>query len=577
MNDAKEEIRDRLAIEDVVGEYVELKRAGRNYKGLSPFNNEKTPSFMVSPDKKIWHDFSSGKGGDIFSFVMEMEGLDFPNALKLLARKAGIELKQYDAGKSQKLAERKRTELAMYHLAAKFYSLCLNKNPHAQAYAKKRHLGANTLSDFMIGYSPNMKSALVDFLSKRGFSRRQIAQAGLTNQYGGDLFRGRLMIPLSDQNGEVLGFTARGLEADAVPKYLNTPATLLYDKSRHIFALCQAKEAIRKSNQAVIVEGNMDAISSHQAAVKNVVATAGTAMTVHHLKTLSRFASDIRLSFDGDAAGIRATERAIELAQGLAIDLKIISMPATAKDPDELIQQDPKLWQAAIAAALPAVDWLIMQYSQIYDLKTVQGKRDFGRKIMALVQKLADPVEREAYTKHVAERLDISIEALLQQTSLNQAVVKAKKKSKLEPGAMVVDEYLYQDDLLALAILSAEARAALADLGAEQLQGEERQALAEFFIKQGAKPGKISGKNLPKPLLRAKVLMLRAEEQYQSWNMNEVKEQVKHLINRIKSDKQKQQHKQLTDALRQAEELGDEQLVSQLRLELNEIIKNKQK
>ncbi len=576
MNDAKEEIRERLAIEDVVGEYIELKRSGRNFKALSPFNQEKTPSFMVSPDKKIWHDFSSGKGGDIFTFVMEMEGYDFPEAMKHLARKAGVELKQYSSANSKRLAERKTKELAMYEIATKFYQTCLARNGHALDYAmKNRRLTRDTLRDFSIGYSPNLKDSLVRFLLKQKYTQNEITQAGLTNQYGGDLFRARLMIPLSDQNGRVIGYTGRGLEADSIPKYLNTPASLLYDKSRHIFALFQAKEAIRKSNQVVVVEGNMDAISSHQAGVKNVVATAGTAMTVAHLKTLARFASDVRLAFDGDEAGLRATERVIELSQGLAIDLKIISMPDSAKDPDELINQDVKLWQRAIKQAVPAVDWLMAQYSEQYDLTTVQGKRDFSRKLMATVRKLIDPVEREAYTNRIAEMLAISVESLMGQTTASQSIKRKRLPKKAVNGG--VDEYIYQDNLLALAIISAEARQALAELDSGMLVGEERQALAEFFAKQPTKPGKLEASDLPKSVVRAKVLMLRAEEQFSSWKVGEIKEQVAHLIEQIKIDYQKLQTQKMTEALRQAEAVGDDKLAKELSVQLNEIIKRNQK
>lgn len=576
MNDAKEEIRERLAIEDVVGEYIELKRSGRNFKALSPFNQEKTPSFMVSPDKKIWHDFSSGKGGDIFTFVMEMEGYDFPEAMKHLARKAGVELKQYSSANSKRLAERKTKELAMYEIATKFYQTCLARNGHALDYAmKNRRLTRDTLRDFSIGYSPNLKDSLVRFLLKQKYTQNEITQAGLTNQYGGDLFRARLMIPLSDQNGRVIGYTGRGLEADSIPKYLNTPASLLYDKSRHIFALFQAKEAIRKSNQVVVVEGNMDAISSHQAGVKNVVATAGTAMTVAHLKTLARFASDVRLAFDGDEAGLRATERVIELSQGLAIDLKIISMPDSAKDPDELINQDVKLWQRAIKQAVPAVDWLMAQYSEQYDLTTVQGKRDFSRKLMATVRKLIDPVEREAYTNRIAEMLAISVESLMGQTTASQSIKRKRLPKKAVNGG--VDEYIYQDNLLALAIISAEARQALAELDSGMLVGEERQALAEFFAKQPTKPGKLEASDLPKSVVRAKVLMLRAEEQFSSWKVGEIKEQVAHLIEQIKIDYQKLQTQKMTEVLRQAEAVGDDKLAKELSVQLNEIIKRNQK
>jgi DNA primase len=465
----------------------------------------------------------------------------------------------------------------MYEVATKFYQVCLARNGHALDYAlKQRHLTRDTLRDFSIGYSPNLKDSLVRFLSKQGYSQNEIIQAGLTNQYGGDLFRGRLMIPLSDQNGQVIGYTGRGLEADSIPKYLNTPATLLYDKSRHVFALFQAKEAIRKSNQIVVVEGNMDAISSHQAGVKNVVATAGTAMTVVHLKTLARFASDVRLAFDSDDAGLRATERVIELSQGLAIDLRIISMPDSAKDPDELINQDIRLWQKAIKQAVPAVDWLIAQYSRHYDLKAVPGKRDFSRKLMATVRKLIDPVEREAYTNKIAEMLEISVEALLEQTKINRKSTRRKRPAK-EVTNSGIDEYIYQDNLLALAIISAEARRQLAKLDSKMLVGEERKVLAEFFAKQPTKPSKLKASDLPKSVVRAKVLMLRAEEQFSSWKIGEIKEQVAHLIEQTKIDYQKRETQKLTEALRQAEAVGDEKLAKDLSIQLNEIIKQTKK
>ena len=349
MNDAKEEVRARLNIEDVISEYVQLKRAGRNLKGLSPFTDERTPSFMVSPEKQIWHDFSSGKGGDIFTFVMLVEGMDFRQALEHLARKAGVDLSLFSHGDGRTAKRRARAREAL-KLAANFYQQNLVKNSAALEYAvKKRRLNRQTIGDFIIGYAPDQGDALTKALEKRGFSRRELADAGLVNRFGGDLFRGRMMVALSDGSGEVVGFTGRIIRDDPrAPKYLNTPQKLLFDKSRHIFGLYQAKEAIRKSDAAVIVEGNLDVVSSHQAGVKNVVATAGTAMTLQHLKALSRLAGRIRLAFDGDRAGVSATERAINLAQEIGVELEVVSLPDDVKDPDELIQKDAALWQAAI-------------------------------------------------------------------------------------------------------------------------------------------------------------------------------------------------------------------------------------
>ena len=279
MQDAKEEVRERLAIEDVIGEYVQLKRAGRNLKGLSPFTDERTPSFMVSPEKGIWHDFSSGRGGDIYSFIMLMEGMDFPQALEHLARKAGVDLGMFSKGDGRTAKRRARAREAL-RLAAKFFQQTLLRTPEALEYVvKKRGLNRQTIADFSVGYAPDEGRALVAALEKRGFSRGELADAGLVNRFGGDLYRGRMTVALMDGSGEVVGFTGRIIRDEPnAPKYLNTPQTLLFDKSRHIFGLSQAKEAIRKSDVAVIVEGNLDVVSSHQAGVKNVVATAGTAM-----------------------------------------------------------------------------------------------------------------------------------------------------------------------------------------------------------------------------------------------------------------------------------------------------------
>jgi len=347
--DAVDEIKQRLAIEDVIGEYVELKRAGRNFRGLSPFGAEKTPSFMVSPEKQIWHDLSSGKGGNIFSFVMEMEGLDFKGALEHLSRKAGVDLAQYRSSNYAKNAQIKERLYSALELASKYYQLQLKGNKDVLEYVlKERAITKDTVVEFKIGYAPAGGQALSQFLLKKGFTVDEVKKAGLGNIFNGnlrDMFRERMMIALMDSQGRVIGFTARILNDDPnAPKYINTPQTLLYDKSRHVFGLHLAKDAIRKSDFAVVVEGNMDVIASHQAGVKNVVATAGTAMTTGHLKEISRFASDIRLSFDQDKAGQNATERTVILVTSMDIKLGVITIPS-GKDPDELIKADKTVWQ----------------------------------------------------------------------------------------------------------------------------------------------------------------------------------------------------------------------------------------
>lgn len=469
MQDAKEEVRARLNIEDVIGEYVQLKRAGRNMKGLSPFTDERTPSFMVSPEKQIWHDFSSGKGGDVFSFVMLVEGMDFRQALEHLARKAGVDLSLFSRGDGR-TAKRRARAAEVLELAAKFFQQSLLRTPKALDYVvKKRGLTRQTIQDFMVGFAPDDGSSLVTALTKRGFSKQELADAGLTNRFGGDLYRGRMVVALMDATGRVVGFTGRIIHDEAnAPKYLNTPQTLLFDKSRHIFGLSQAKEAIRKSDEVVIVEGNLDVVSSHQAGVRQVVATAGTAITEQHLKALSRLASRIKLAFDGDKAGLNATERAIKLSQTIGVELEVVSLPEGSKDPDELIKlHGVKQWELAITNAVPAVAWVIQQYSQRENVRIAEGKRRFSTASLNLIRSLHDPVEQEHYLQMVAEKTGASIEALTAKMSgitTNKTVLRHPKVKKTAPQKPS-DETL--DMLLGLAVQEPGVRRWLASVPEE--------------------------------------------------------------------------------------------------------------
>ena len=456
MQDAKEEIRARLPIEDVVSQYIELKRAGRTLKGRSPWGVDKTPSFMVSPEKGIWHDFSANKGGDIFSFIMEVEGITFREALEKLAAQAGVELKKYDKS-DEKNARLKMRVKEANELACKYYQVCLAKNKAVCEYVfYGRKLNRNTIVEFRIGYAPNTKNSLVEFLKKRGYSVDEAKEAGLINRFNGDLFKGRMMIPFLDANtGEVIGFTGRIIEKGE-PKYLNTPETRLFNKGRFIFGLSQAKEAIRKNNFVVIVEGNMDVISSHQAGVKEAVATSGTAMTENHLKILSRFTTDIRLAYDGDEAGIKAAERAIMLAGKIGISLSVISDYGKAKDPDELIKIDPKLWQECVEKRMPAVDWILKKYENKLNLMTGPGKKEYSDMAMKIISYIEDPVEKKHYEQLVARKLDVTVEDLqakkitTETIRLKPVVTRDQGKTELAESMMVMKNL--EDSLQAILV-----------------------------------------------------------------------------------------------------------------------------
>ncbi len=576
---AKEEVRARLNIEDVIGEYVQLKRAGRNFKGLSPFSGEKTPSFFVSPEKHIWHDFSSGKGGDVFSFVMEAEGMDFRQALELLARRAGVDLSLYQSSGSQELAKRKKRLLAANDLAATYYQQSLINNRHAQEYIfKKRKLSKKVVQDFRIGYAPDSNSALVDFLTKKGYTTQELKDAGLTNRFGGDLFRGRMTVPLMDGTGQVIGFTGRIIKDDpAAPKYLNTPQTLLYDKSRHVFGLSQAKESIRKTDCAVIVEGNLDVVSSHQVGVSQVVATAGTAMTEHHLRALSRLTSRVKLAFDGDKAGLAATERAIPIAQMVGVDLSIVSLPPSAKDPDELIQRDPNLWQSAIDTSEPVIDWVIARFAEREDLSTANGKRAFTTAALSVVRALHDPVEQDHYLTRIAKLTDTTREALVRKLTATPEASKTVKAIKPPRG---VDEQSahepdrIQDALLAVAFGDTRVQELFRDIEPGIFDGEERQAVVRYMIKHIGKPITELPKSLQSQEKYVTMLLLHPDVEIVDWNSENRIHTATEVLRALQANYQKTNTKEnLLQQEAAARERGDDAAADEYLRQLNVIIR----
>ncbi len=555
--DAVEEVKARLSIEDVVSEYVPLKRAGRNWKGLSPFTTEKTASFVVSPEKQIWHDFSSGKGGNMFSFVMEVEGLDFKAALELLARKAGIDIEQYRSTLRPGGSNKERL-FELLELATKFYQVHFSKSKTTLQYVfKQRVFTKDTALEWRLGYSPNNGSALVNFAKSKGFNEAEIKQAGLgSKSYRGgtqDMFRGRLMIPLQDPQGRIIGFTARLLEDDpGAPKYINTPQTVLYDKSRHIYGLHFAKEAIRKTNSVVITEGNLDVIASHQAGVKQVVATAGTALTEPHLKALSRFTGDIRLCFDADRAGLAATERAIPIASRVRVSLSIIDLPS-GKDPDELIKQDPKLWQQAITKHEYALDWLMDRYKKQLDTSSAKGKREFSDLLLPVVKGIADAVERDHYMNAIARSIDVTLDALeqkLQKTTGPDATIRQRRVKVIpqKPDKALFENQKTQNNFLSLMLMRPTLREFLELIKPEMLSSDDGRELLTFLKANPNFDGK-DVKTVQNLADYVKIESLLYEELYNGLELNELHYEAARLQARLVEQFIKTEKEKLAQAL----------------------------
>lgn len=417
-----DEIKERLDVAEVLSEYVKLKPAGANrFKVLCPFHNEKTPSLMVSKDKQVWHCFGCGKGGDMFTFVQEIEGMEFPEALRILAKKANVELRSFDP----KLQTAKTRLLDVLRISAAFYRKVLTDATGAEvarAYLRERRVSDDSAEDLQLGYSPTTWDALVTFLQKKGFQPPDAFDAGLvvkrdkgTGFY--DRFRGRLMFPIRDLNGIVVGFGGRILESaegDAASgaKYINTPETLVYGKSNVLYGLDRAKQAIKQADLAVLVEGYMDCIASHQADVNNVVAVSGTALTAPQVKLLKRYTNNLALAFDADLAGGEAASRGVEQALAAEMKVTMISIPAPAKDPDELIRDDPAKWRNAIGRSERIVDHAFNRAFTDVDLSNVDTKKAIAKKLLPVIARLPDPVEQSHYLHTLSEKLGTDEDAL---------------------------------------------------------------------------------------------------------------------------------------------------------------------
>ncbi len=575
--DAVEEVKARLSIEDVIGQYVQLKRTGRNWRALSPFTNEKTPSFIVSPEKQIWHDFSSGKGGNMFSFVMEMEGLDFKGTLELLARQAGIDLEQYQRS-GQSSGPNKARLHEVLELSTTFYQRHFTRHQATLDYVlRERKFTRETALAWRLGYAPNSTTALTSFLRTKGFTEMELNQAGVSVRRSGglnDMFHDRLMIPLQDSFGAVIGFTARLLsDTPQAPKYINTPHTVLYDKSRHVFGLHFAKEAVRKNGFVVITEGNLDVIASHQAGVSQVVAVAGTALTEQHLKILSRLSNDVRLCFDADRAGLAATERAIPIASKVGVSLSIIDIPS-GKDPDELIRQDPKEWQSAIAKHSYALDWLMERYKQQIDITSAPGKRQYTDVLLPLVRRLHDSVEQDHYINAIATTIDISRNALTDKLLAipeAKAIQRSPRSLPILSSAEQIEYAKLQDHLLALALMEPNLRVKLSLVTPNMLTKDEAKQLLTL-LRANPQLRADDTQQLEPVAEYVKILGLEYEELYQNIERAELEYEVIRLQTRLVEAYVKLQKQKLAAELETANEVLTTSLLEQVK-QLDRLLK----
>ena len=415
-----DEVKQRLDIVDVVGQYVQLQKAGRNYKALCPFHSERTPSFFVSPERQSWHCFGAcGIGGDVLSFVMKKENLEFGEALRLLAERAGVTLAER---RPEEEAERNRLREAN-EAAASFYHRALLSSEAGQTakrYLEERGQDLKTIQEFQLGYSPSGWDSLCQHLRERGYRDEELVAAGLAveGERGlRDLFHQRIMFPITDMRGRVVGFGGRSLPSEGQdevqPKYLNTPQTAIFDKGSLLYALDKAKEEIRRQGLAVIVEGYMDAIAAHQHGFPNVVASMGTALGERQVRLLKRFSRDVVLALDADTAGQEATLRAVEYQDILGRDIRVVILPE-GRDPDQVIRSDPEEWPALLASAQPLLDYKFDAVSSALDLSQPRQRSQAVDELLPLLAAISDRIVQAHYLQRLARLAQVREEALHQ-------------------------------------------------------------------------------------------------------------------------------------------------------------------
>lgn len=408
-----EQIKDKLDIVDVISGYIKVEKAGINFKARCPFHNEKTPSFFISPTRQSFYCFGCGEKGDIFSFVEKFEGLDFKGALETLAKRAGVELKNL---KNEGRAEEKDKLFEIMSEAAKFYEKELTGNKAALGYLEKRGLLKSSISKWQLGLAKDEWRSLHDYLTQKGFNREEMLQVGLIKKVPNeskyyDTFRNRIMFPICDAAGRVIAFSGRALkEDDKTPKYLNSPETKLFYKSEVLYGFNIAKNYIRKLDYAVLVEGQMDLIMSHQAGVPNTVASSGTALTELHLKKIQKLSNRVIIAYDSDSAGEKAGMRAAELALLLGMETKIAPLPK-GEDPASVAKTNPENWKKALRESEHLVDFALNKAFREKEGRNLT--KEVVKNVLPLVSLIKSEIEKNQFVKKIALKMKVSEEAVL--------------------------------------------------------------------------------------------------------------------------------------------------------------------
>lgn len=453
-----DQIFSTIRVEEIIGEYVQLKRAGSNFKGLSPFHDEKTPSFVVSPSKQIWKDFSSGKGGSAITFLMEIENFTYPEALRHAAKKYGIEIEEdkVEYSEEQKKAQTERELLYKIHeVANTFFQEILWENEEGKAiglsYFKERELHDDIIKKFQLGYSPEQKDAFTKYALEKGYEKEILEKSGISifpenTPTGVDRFRERVIFPIHSFSGRVLGFGARILKSNVkTAKYLNSPETEIYHKSNVLYGLNQSKQAISKENLCLLVEGYMDVISLHQSGIENVVASSGTALTTEQIKLIKRLTENVTILFDGDAAGIKASFRSIDMLLAEGMNIRVALFP-DGDDPDSFARKHPREFVENFikTEAKDFIDFkaeILLKEAQNDPIKKAEAIRD----IVKSIGFVSNALKQEIFIKEISTKFDLSEQSLFNELGVQKQIVQQHKPSERKETQVVKLEKVKED------------------------------------------------------------------------------------------------------------------------------------
>lgn len=578
-----EEIKNRIDIAELIGGYVQLKKAGRNFKGCCPFHSEKTPSFVVSPERQIWHCFGAcNEGGDAFTFIQKIEGMDFPESLKFLADKTGVKLQRQSYEKS----DIKTKIFTANETAVKYYQgvLVSDEGKAARDYLiKERKLSGRTIKDFGLGYSPTGKNSLQNDLKNQGASEDSIKKAGLSSIKQGetrDFFFRRLMFPIRDVSGRTLGFSARVLD-DSLPKYINTSETLVYSKSNSLYGIDLAKESIRKLDYAIVAEGMMDVIASHQAGIKNIVATGGTALTENQLRMIGRFTKNIKFSFDIDFAGSKATRRAIELAWEMDFNIKVITLPE-GKDPGDIAVSNPRKWKEAVKKSQYVIDYLFDEAFEKNNPKDALGRKEIAKDLLPVIRRILTEIEKDTYIKKLAKKLSVE-ESSIRSTLKNISIPKGERVKVVEKKEIKDQLIVLEKNVLGLLLLFPNyLDFAETIITPTDFTEENTSKIYRKMLEYSSKKGELTENGFLDSLGKEESELLNhyalsAEKDFEELDEEEKAEEIYFGVKRLKKlslDKKKQS---LSSKIERLEKAGNKKDARKVLLELKILLEEEQK